>query len=129
MEIAEILEKVHEIAVVGFSGKPDRAGAYVPAYMREHGYNMTGVTPADIAGPVKTYRALRDIPHPIDMVVLFRRSEDIPGHLEDILAVHPKVVWMQLGIRNEAVARTLREQGIEVVQDRCLMVDHRNLKG
>ena len=129
MEIAEMLDTVHEVAVVGFSGKPERAGRYVSEYMRQHGYNITGVTPADVAGPVKTYRALRDIPHPIDMVVLFRRSEDIPGHLHDILAVHPRVVWMQLGIRNEAVAKTLRDQGIEVVQDRCLMVDHRNLKG
>ncbi|HEU4795347.1 MAG TPA: CoA-binding protein, partial [Pyrinomonadaceae bacterium] len=68
------------------------------------------------------------IPVDVDLVNVFRRSEDVPAHVEDILAKMPKAVWLQSGIRNSAVAETLAQAGIKVVQDRCLMVDHRMLQ-
>jgi predicted CoA-binding protein len=71
------------------------------------------------------YRRVADVPGPIDLVDVFRRSGDIPPHLDDLLAAKPKAVWFQLGIRNDEVAEALARAGIRVVQDRCLMVDHR----
>ena len=73
------------------------------------------------------YRKLVDVPNDVDMVNVFRRSEDVPAHLDDILAKKPKAVWMQSGISNDDVAKTLAQAGIKVVQDRCLMVEHRYL--
>jgi predicted CoA-binding protein len=73
------------------------------------------------------YRRLIDIPGAIDLVDVFRRSHDINGHVEDILAKRPKAVWFQSGIRNGEVAETLARAGIKVVQDRCLMVEHRSI--
>jgi predicted CoA-binding protein len=73
----------------------------------------------------RVYRKLTDIPGDVDLVNVFRRSEDVPQHLDDILAKKPKAVWMQLGIRNDEVAKKLAQAGIKVVQNRCLMVDHR----
>ena len=75
----------------------------------------------------KVYRKVADVPGPIDMVNVFRRSEDIPPHVEDILAARPRSVWFQSGIRNDAAAERLARAGIKVVQDRCLMVEHRAL--
>ena len=75
----------------------------------------------------KIYRKLVEIPIEVDLVNIFRRSHDVPAHLEDILEKKPKAVWMQSGIREETVAETLAKAGIKVIQDRCLMVDHRYL--
>ena len=121
----KLLENVHTIAVVGISDKPTKAGYYVPAYLAEQGYRILGVSPvlAEAFGH-KVSATLQEVGERIDLVLLFRRSEDVPGHLDDLLAVHPRIVWMQSGIRNQAVAERLRSAGVEVVQDRCLMVDH-----
>jgi hypothetical protein len=73
----------------------------------------------------RVYRRLTDIPDELDLVDVFRRSEDIPGHLDDLLAKRPTAVWFQSGIRTDEVAESLAHAGIKVVQDRCLMVDHR----
>ena len=73
----------------------------------------------------KVYRRLQDIPGDIDLVDVFRRPTDLEQHLEDILDKKPKAVWFQLGIRNDAVAEKLAAAGIDVVQDKCLMVEHR----
>ena len=75
----------------------------------------------------KVHRQLQQIPDEVDMVNVFRRPQDIPAHLDDLLAKKPKSVWMQLGISHDAVAEQLARAGIKVVQDRCLMVDHRRL--
>ena len=127
MNILQILETVRTIAVVGISNKPGRAGQYVPQYLKQQGYSILGVRPP-ISVPevfdVPLYPTLAAIGQPIDLVLLFRRNQDLPGHLDDILGVHPKVVWMQLGISHPEVARRLEQEGIVVVQDRCLMVDH-----
>jgi hypothetical protein len=133
--IASIVRECRRIAVLGI--KPgSRAGApafYVPEYMLRHGYDVVpvpvyypGVT--EILGrPV--YRSLRDVPPPIDLVNVFRRPPDVPPHVPDILAVRPRAVWLQLGIAHAGAAETLARAGIRVVQDRCLMVEHRRLGG
>jgi predicted CoA-binding protein len=131
--IARILRECRRIAVLGI--KPEsraRAPAFfVPEYMLRQGYDIVPVPVyypdvVEILGrPV--YRALRDVPGPIDMVNVFRRPRDIPPHVEDILAVTPRVVWFQLGIAHAEAAETLARAGIRVVQDRCLMVEHRRL--
>lgn len=129
--IGEILRDARRIAVLGIkteaqSGQP---AYYVPAYLQGAGYEVIPVPvyypeAREILGqPV--VRSLAEIDGPIDIVNVFRRPADVPAHLDDILAARPKVVWMQSGIRHAEVARALAEAGIEVVQDRCLMVDHR----
>ena len=128
-----LLADTKTIAVLGIkteaqSGQP---AFYVASYLDSAGFE---VIPVPIYYPDVTtilgkpvYRKLADIPTDVDMVNIFRRSEDVPPHLDDILAKKPKSVWMQLGIRNDAVAEQLARAGIKVVQNRCLMVDHRNL--
>jgi predicted CoA-binding protein len=122
-----ILRASRRIAVVGLSRKPHRASHSVSAYMQRQGYEIVPVHPAGgvtLGEPV--HRDLRSAAAtgPIDIVNLFRRSEFVPALLDDILAVHPRLVWMQLGVEDDATARALREAGIAVVMDRCLAVDH-----
>jgi predicted CoA-binding protein len=131
--IARIVRECRRIAVLGM--KPEsRAGApafFVPEYMLGQGYDIVPVPVyypevVEILGrPV--YRSLRDVPGPIDMVNVFRRPRDIPPHVPDILAAKPRVVWLQLGIAHDEAAETLARTGIRVVQDRCLLVEHRRL--
>jgi predicted CoA-binding protein len=127
-ELTRVLERVHRVAVIGI--KPEAVGGpafYVPAYMQQAGYEIIPVPvyypdlEMILGAPV--HRSLDSIPGPIDMVQLFRRPNDVPRHLDEILAAKPSVVWMQLGIRHEGVAETLARAGIEVVQDRCVKVE------
>jgi predicted CoA-binding protein len=133
--LRELLAGIRTIAVLGIkteshAGQP---AFYVARYMADAGYD---VIPVPVYYPEVTeilgkpvYRKLADIPIDVDMVNIFRRSQDVAPHLDDILAKKPKAVWMQLGIRDDEVARKLAEAGIKVVQNRCLMVDHRQLAG
>ena len=128
-----LLADTKTIAVLGIkteaqSGQP---AFYVASYLQSSGFD---VIPVPVYYPDVTqilgrpvYRKVADIPGSVDMVNVFRRSEDVPQHVDDILAKKPKSVWMQLGIRNDAVAEKLARAGVKVVQDRCLMVDHRRL--
>lgn len=129
--IARVLRDTRTIAVLGI--KPEsqsyQPAFYVPEYMARAGYAIIPVPVyfpdvREILGR-EVCRSLRAAPGPIDMVNVFRRAEDIPPHVDDILAAKPRCVWIQLGIRNDPVAARLREAGIEVIQDRCLMVEHR----
>jgi predicted CoA-binding protein len=131
--VRELLAGVRTIAVLGIKteAQAGQAAYYVARYMADAGYD---VIPVPVYYPEVTeilgrpvYRKLADIPGEVDMVNVFRRSQDVAPHLDDILAKKPKSVWMQLGIQDDAVARKLAEAGIKVVQNRCLMVDHRNL--
>jgi predicted CoA-binding protein len=127
--IGEVLADTKTIAVLGI--KPEshssQAAFYVPAHMLDAGYDVIPVPTyypevTEIFGrPV--FRTLAAIGRPIDMVNVFRRPQDIPPHVDDILAAKPKYVWFQLGIRNDEAAQKLAEAGIKVVQDRCLMVE------
>jgi predicted CoA-binding protein len=127
----DVLRRTRRIAVIGI--KPEsRAGQpahSVPAYLQRAGYEVIPVPcyypeVTEILGQ-KVYRRLVEIPGAIDLVVVFRRSHDVPQHVSDILAAKPGAVWLQSGIRNQAVAETLARAGIQVVQDRCTMVEHR----
>ena len=133
-ELAAILADTKRIAVLGIKteAQAGQPAFYVPQYMAEAGYEIVPVPVYypdvfEILGePV--YRKLAEIPEPVDMVNVFRRPHDIPPHLPDILAAKPRVVWMQLGISHDEVAEALARAGIKVVQDRCLMVDHRRFQ-
>jgi uncharacterized protein len=126
-----LVKGLRRVAVLGIktekqSGQP---AYYVPDYLVKAGLEVIPVPVyfpevTEILGQ-KVYRKLVDVPGELDLVDVFRRPEDIDAHVEDLLAKRPKAVWFQLGIRNDAAARRLAEAGIDVVQDRCLMVDHR----
>lgn len=129
--IADIIRSSKRVAVLGIKteAQAGQPAFYVPEYLLRAGVDVVPVPvyypeATQILGR-KVYRNLADIPGEIDLVDVFRRSQDVPPHLDDILAAKPKAVWMQSGIRNEEVARRLAEAGIKVVQDRCLMVEHR----
>ena len=133
-DIARIVRENKRIAVLGIKteAQRDQPAFYVPEYMARAGYDIVPVPvyypdAAEILGrPV--YRTVSAVPGPVEMVNVFRRPRDIPPHVEDILAARPRVVWLQLGIRHDAAAETWAKAGIQVVQDRCLLVEHRRLK-
>ena len=127
-QVKALLDRTHRIAVLGIKTPETGEPAYfVPAYVQQAGFEIVPVPVyfpdvTEILGQ-KVYRKLADIPGDIDLVEIFRRSHKIPEHMDDILAKRPKAVWMQLGIRNDEVAERLAREGIDVVQDMCLMVD------
>jgi predicted CoA-binding protein len=129
--VARIVRENKRIAVLGIKTEAQREqpAFYVPEYMARAGYDIVPVPvyypdATEILGrPV--YRTLSAVPAPVEMVNVFRRPRDIPPHVDDILAARPRVVWLQLGIRHDAAAETLARAGIQVVQDRCLLVEHR----
>jgi predicted CoA-binding protein len=129
--VRRVVQSARRVAVLGIkteaqSGQP---AFYVPQYLAQAGVEVIPVPVyypevKEILGrPV--YRRLVDVPGELDLVDVFRRPQDLEGHVEDLLAKKPKAVWFQSGIRNDAVAERLAQAGIQVVQDRCLMVDHR----
>jgi len=126
------LLQTRTIAVLGAHPNPAKAAFYVPEYLARKGYTVLPVNPA-YAGQVlwgqPVVSRLTDLAVPLDIVEVFRRSEALPDHLEEILAARPKLVWLQSGITNEAFAEALQQAGIQVVQNRCLMVVHRQLMG
>jgi uncharacterized protein len=134
--LRRILEETRTIAVLGAHWEPARPACYVPVYLDEVGYRVLPVNPAGIGRTLfdgarrrPFVAALADLEGPVDMVDVFRRAELLPQHVDEILGMphRPKVVWFQLGIRNDAVAATLEAAGITVVQDRCTLADHRRL--
>ena len=130
-EIRELLQNTKNIAVIGIKMETFQPAYYVPQYMQAAVFKIVPVPvyypdATEILGE-KVYRRLTDIPQDIDLVNVFRRSNDVPKHTDDILAKRPKAVWMQSGIYNNEVAETLAKEGIKVVQDLCLMVEHRAL--
>lgn len=126
--VSALLDRVHSVAVLGI--KPPSAGApahFVPAYAKQAGLR---VIPVPVYYPELTemlgepvHRTVSAIGERVDLVDVFRRPADIPAHLDDLLAAKPHAVWFQSGIRNDAAAETLARAGIDVVQDRCLMVE------
>ena len=126
-EAAEILKTARTIAVLGMKGRDERGEpAYgVPAYLKQKGYTIIPVNPelAD-AGEPGAVASLAELAEAPDVVQVFRRSKAVAGHLDELLALKPGAVWMQQGIRNDAVAERLRAAGITVVQDRCMYHDH-----
>jgi predicted CoA-binding protein len=130
-EIAALIRSSKRVAVLGIKteAQADQPAFYVPAYLKSAGVEVIPVPVyypevREILG-APVYRALADVPRPVDIVDVFRRPADIPRHVDDMLALRPRAVWFQLGIRNDAAAAALTAAGIQVVQDRCLMVDWR----
>jgi hypothetical protein len=126
--LGAILRAARTIAVVGLSPKPSRASHFVAEYLQRAGYRIVPVRPG--AESILGERAYPDLiaaaraAGPLDVVDIFRRSETIPELAEDLVALRPRLVWMQVGVRHDATAARLQEAGIPVVMDRCLMVDH-----
>jgi len=128
-----LLSETRTIAVLGIKteAQATQPAFYVPRYLQTAGFQIIPVPVyypkvTEILGQ-QVYRWLADIPIHVDLVNVFRRSPDVPPHVPDILAKMPKAVWLQSGIRNDAAAETLAKAGIKVVQDRCIMVEHRYL--
>jgi uncharacterized protein len=128
--IGELLRSVRRIAVLGIKMEPEQPAHYVPEYAQRAGFEIVPVPIyypdcTEILGE-KIYRKISDIPGNIDMVNVFRRPKDVAAHVDDIITKKPRAVWMQLGIRNDEAAERLARAGIDVVQDRCLMVELRD---
>jgi predicted CoA-binding protein len=132
--VAELLASTRRIAVLGIKTEAQgfEPAFYVPQYMATAGFEIIPVpvyypNVTHILGQ-KVYRKVADVPGEVDLVNVFRRSTDVPPHLEDLLAKRPRAVWFQSGIRHDATAEQLARAGVKVVQDRCLMVEHRRAR-
>lgn len=134
-DVAALVRSLKRVAVLGIKTEAQRGQAafYVPEYLEGVGIE---VVPVPVYYPDVTsilgrrvYRKVADVPGEVDLVNVFRRPQDIPPHVDDIIARRPKAAWFQLGIRNDEAARRLVAAGIDVVQDRCLLVDHRRFAG
>ncbi len=127
-EIFDILEKYKTIAVIGMSKNPEKDAYSIPAYLMEKGYRIIPVNPsADQILGQKSYKRLADVPGEVDIVDVFRPSEDVPNYVDDVTSKKPKVFWLQLGIHNAEAEEKVARSGIKVVYDRCLMQEHRKL--
>jgi predicted CoA-binding protein len=127
------LEKIYQlknVAVVGMSTNKEKAGHFVPKYLIEHGYNVIPVNPTipEVLGR-KSYPSVGDIPEKVDIVDIFRKSEDIPPVIQDAIKRKNeiKVIWMQEGIYNEEAEKKAKENGMDVVYNRCMMAEHMRL--
>ncbi len=132
-KILELLRSTRRVAVLGIKTeeKADQPAFRIPKFLVEAGVDVIPVPVyypdvTEILGR-KVYRKVADVPGDVDVVDVFRRPADVPAHVEDIKRKKPRAVWMQLGIRNDAAAEELAKDGILVVQNRCIMVDHRRL--
>lgn len=132
-DIANLIRETKRIAVLGIKpeSRSSQPAYYVSKYMQNAGFEIIPVPVYypdvnEILGQT-VYRDLRDVPGSIDMVNVFRRDVDIPKHVDEIIEARPKSVWVQLGIRNDDAAEKFAKAGIKVVQDLCLMVEHRAL--
>jgi predicted CoA-binding protein len=124
-KVRRILRTARTIAVVGLSAQWHRPSYFAAKYMQEHGYRVIPVNPMypEILGE-KSYKSLRDIPEKVDIVDCFRKSAEIPAIAEDAVAIGARVLWMQLGVENPAARRIAESAGIEVVENRCVKIEH-----
>lgn len=132
-DLRDIFARTRTIAVLGAHSDPSKPAHYVPDYLRAAGYSIFPVNPTLVGRALwgqPVVAALTDLaPQPIDMVDVFRRPDLLMEHVPEILAMNPRppLVWLQLGIRHAEFARTLRENGIAVIEDRCALAEHRRL--
>jgi uncharacterized protein len=132
--LARIFREARTIAVLGAKAEPGEPAYYVPAYLKARGYHIAPVNPTRAGERMfgePVVATLADLPAPADVVEVFRRPQFLPGHASEILRLpwKPAVVWFQLGIRHDGAAAELARAGIRVVQDRCMMPEHRRLLG
>lgn len=128
--LRRILSQNRVIAVVGLSADWFRPSYFAAKYMQEHGYTVIPVNPRypEVLGQ-KCYKSLHDIPVQVDIVDCFRKTEDIPPIAEDAIAIGARVLWQQLGVKNEAAAAKARAAGLDAVTDRCVKIEHGRLFG
>jgi predicted CoA-binding protein len=128
--LRRILKENHTIAVVGLSADWFRPSYFAAKYLQQHGYRIVPVNPRyqEILGE-RCYPSLKDIPGKVDIVDCFRKSQDIPAIAEEAIAIGAKVLWMQIGIINEAAAQRAGAAGLDVVMDRCVKIEHARLFG
>lgn len=128
--LRRVLSKPKTIAVVGLSANWYRPSFFAAKYMQERGYRIIPVNPSyqEVLGE-KCYANLADIPEPVDIVDCFRKSEDIEPIADEAIAIGAKVLWMQIGVINEKAAQKARKAGLDVVQDRCVKIEHARLFG
>jgi len=125
-----LLRESRTIAVVGLSPKPHRDSFKVASYLQAQGYRIIPVHPRaqEVLGE-RAYRSLADIPEQVDIVNVFRRSEETPAVVAEAIPLRPRAVWLQLGIASEEAARRANSAGLPIVMDKCLMLEHRRLLG
>ena len=129
IKMRKILREAKTIAVVGLSAKPHRAGYYVPAYLQDQGYRIIPVNPylkTDTLGE-KVYADLESLSEPVDLVLFFRRGEEIPPIIPFALKTGAKAVWLQLGIFSEDAKKMTEDAGLDFIQNACMLVEHRRL--
>ena len=130
--LTRVLRETRTVAVLGAKAGASEPAHYVPKYLQAQGYRIVPVNPLlagqSILGET-VVGSLADLPEPVDLIDVFRRPEYLPGHAREILALpwRPRTVWFQLGIRHDGAAAELARHGIDVVQDRCVMPEHRRL--
>lgn len=129
-ELRRILKACRTIAVVGLSAEWHRPSFFAAKYMQQHGYRIVPVNPRyqEILGE-RCYASLADIPHPVDMVDVFRRTEDALPIAQQAVAIGAKCLWQQIGVKNDEAARLAREAGLDTVMDRCVKIEHARLFG
>jgi predicted CoA-binding protein len=129
-KLRRILRSARTVAVVGLSAQWHRPSFFAAKYMQEHGYRVIPVNPGyDTILGEKCYKSLRDIPERVDMVDCFRRSAEIPAIAEDAIAIGARVLWMQLGVENAQARASAENAGLEVVENRCVKIEHARLFG
>ena len=126
IDVCKILKESKKIAVVGLSKNPSKTSRKIAEFLIENNYEVVGVNPTasgEIDG-IKVYKSIAEIPHDIDIVDVFRRSEDIAEIIPDILEKNPKVLWLQLGIRNDEAVRPAIVKGITTIQNKCILIEY-----
>ena len=126
--VRQLLTECKTIAVVGLSDKPSRPSYGVSEYVQRQGYHIIPVNPqvTEVLGE-KVYATLQDVPEPIEIVNVFRRSEAVPEIVDQAIAIGAKAIWMQVAVIHEEAAQKAREAGLQVIMDKCLLVEHSRL--
>lgn len=127
-ELRVILQEMRTIAIVGISDKEDRPSYRVARYLQEQGYKIIPVNPrlTEVLGE-KAYPDLQSIPEPVDVVDVFRKPEEVVSIARDAVAIGAKVLWLQLGIKNEEAEQLAREAGLKTISDLCIKIEHTRL--
>ncbi|MFT4103913.1 MAG: CoA-binding protein [Burkholderiaceae bacterium] len=128
--LRRVLSQNRTIAVVGLSAEWHRPSFFAAKYMQEHGYRVIPVNPRypDILGE-KSYASLMDIPEPVGIVDVFRKTDDVPPIARQAIAIGARVLWQQIGVLNHEADRLAREAGLDSVMDRCVKIEHARLFG
>ncbi|WP_420392045.1 CoA-binding protein [Acuticoccus sp.] len=132
--VETILAEARTIAMVGASANPNRPSSFVMRYLMDKGYEVHPINPGHAGGAINgrtAYATLADVPIPVDMVDVFRASDAVPGIVDELLALErpPKVLWLQLGVRNDAAAARAETAGVTVIQNRCPKIEYGRLSG